>query len=445
MNRRVVALAKVCFAVSTFASCSSGDDVSRAALEVPPAPAGMQLTVHDGGPSCPDCELRLHPLGSFGRIEDRVLLRNVPTVEHDSRGRFYATVREARDHELVLYDPNGDIVREIGRYGRGPGEFNSIDDVIVGAGDSIWILHDRNMFSVFDSAGAVARTNRLEYPDGAKAPAFVGVGSERMVLTHQFGLDSLARPLHVYTTTGQYLGGHGPKPLGAKLLEPWLASSGTRWLSGLAGAVAWDRAGIAWLTVVNGGYRFERLDLSSPNGTGQSRELEDTRVIGVRLPDSLRGPELYMTAEEYELHHRAESMGPAPASSQRRSRESIPPAERPMEIRPSTPGRTVVKAATILTNGLLVVLLRTAAVNWQEAVMRYRPDGFTTEPGYEQKRFDTIIDVIDIASGSVLTRTRLAGDVRVTSGGMLYRPLVSDEGVISFEAFELEFINRRGR
>lgn len=439
-----IVLALAFFVIYTFASRSAVDERSNASPKVHAGPEGMLLTVHHGGPSCPKCVLRLQPLGRFGQLEDRLLLRNVPTVEHDSRGRFYATVREARDHELIVYDKNGVIVREIGRYGSGPGEFNSIEDVIVGAGDSLWILHDRNMLSVFDSAGVVARTNPLELPDGARVPRFVGLGMRWFVLTHQFALvDSLARPLHLYAPTGQYLGSFGPKPLNANLIEARLASLGAV-LSGVAN-VAWHQAGVAWTTVPGGGYRLEEVDLSSIATTGESRDGRGrTRVIGVQLPDSLGGTPLYMTREEFERAHGPGYVEPARSASGGRSREFTPPEERPAETRLSSPSGTGVKAAMVLEDGLLVVLLRTAPLDWQDVVLRYRPDG-TSEPGSLQRRYDTILDVIDIASGSVLLRERFPGDVNVTSDGTLYRPLVSVEGVISFEAFRVEFLDRRTR
>jgi len=122
----------------------------------------------------------------------------------------------------------------------------------------------------------------------------------------------------------------------------------------------------------------------------------------------------------------------------------MPPEERPTELRPSSPGVTTVKAATALEDGRLGVLLRTAAVNWREDVVRYDPDG-STEPGYPQRRYDTLVDVIDVATGSMLSRTRLSGDVNLMSDGTLYRTLVSPEGLISVEAFDFEFVDQRAR
>jgi hypothetical protein len=83
-------------------------------------------------------------------------------------------------------------------------------------------------------------------------------------------------------------------------------------------------------------------------------------------------------------------------------------------------------------------------VDWQDAVTRYRPDG-TTEPGGTQRRYDTLVDVIDVETGALLSRIRLPSEVDITSDGTLYRPIVSAEGVISFEAFGIEFVDGRRR
>jgi hypothetical protein len=40
---------------------------------------------------------------------------------------------------------------------------------------------------------------------------------------------------------------------------------------------------------------------------------------------------------------------------------------------------------------------------------------------------------------------RVPSTMKLTSDGTLYRPRVSPEGVISFDAFALEFVDGRGR
>jgi hypothetical protein len=222
-----------------------------------------------------------------------------------------------------------------------------------------------------------------------------------------------------------------------------MASASAPRLSGIA-TIGWDRAGVAWVVQPGGGYRLEKVALSGMDMYEPGRENRETpRVVGVELPDSLRGLPLYMTRQEFERAVGPDYAQPA-APGQRQSREALPPDQRPTETHPTSPGPTIVKAAAVLEGGLLVVLLRTAAVDWQDAVTRYRPDG-TAEPGGMQRRYDTLVDVIDVETGSLLSRTRLPSEVDVTSDGTLYRPTVSTEGVISFEAFGIEFVDGRRR
>ncbi|HUF50259.1 MAG TPA: hypothetical protein VMN60_05465, partial [Longimicrobiales bacterium] len=106
--------------------------------------------------------------------------------------------------------------------------------------------------------------------------------------------------------------------------------------------------------------------------------------------------------------------------------------------------RTIVSAVRVLTSDLLIVLIHVPSENWQDAVARYDTTRVfegraTILPGYRQQLHDTMIDVIDVRTGSVLARARTAGRAVLTSDGTLYKSTVSDEGVIRVEAYEIVF------
>jgi hypothetical protein len=81
---------------------------------------------------------------SFHRISD---------VARDEVGRIY--VADAGNSIIRIYDRIGEHIRDIGRPGPGPGEFEHLDRVIV-LGDTIYATHNRGFRAVFfDTSGVV--------------------------------------------------------------------------------------------------------------------------------------------------------------------------------------------------------------------------------------------------------------------------------------------------
>lgn len=80
-----------------------GAQPALAGIEVPDAVSVLAdeplMTVYnDTVAVCAECVVHLEPVGRFGQMTDSILLRGIPRVERDSRGRFYATVLYERDH-----------------------------------------------------------------------------------------------------------------------------------------------------------------------------------------------------------------------------------------------------------------------------------------------------------------------------------------------------------
>jgi hypothetical protein len=124
-------------------------------------PEGRIVTIDtDTVPECAACVVTTPARARLGRLEDPVLLRNIPIIESDSRGNFFAAVAGARDHDIIMYDPDGNVVRTVGRFGSGPGEFRIVWDLYIDRHDTLYVGHDSRL-SVFDSAGAFVRGVRL--------------------------------------------------------------------------------------------------------------------------------------------------------------------------------------------------------------------------------------------------------------------------------------------
>jgi hypothetical protein len=385
-------------------------------------PDGTPATVYrDTLPSCRSCEIRLASIGSFGRIDDDVLLRHVPRVERDGLGRFYAAVPRARDHELVLYAPDGNVVRTVGRTGSGPGEFQAVWDLIVGAGDTLFVGHS-NRVSAFDSTGAFVRTAILEPAEGLWAREFVAVDEERFVFTESRRSAAPVSPLQVYDREGSHLRSIGPSGMTAVVARARRGSAfdhvhGQR-------ITARSQDGSTWLAGDLGGYRLENLDAE-----GRLR-----RVIGVEAPAVWNLSPLFMTVDDAIAALPREERPPA-----KRAPTSPQPGSARAEIRPSSTPHGVVQGIAELDDGIVLVVLHVPASDWQNArgwIDRSRHPQ-VVEPGYREQLYDTILDVIDGRSGEVIARRRVPGRLRLTSSGALYRAEANEEGVIQFDAFEL--------
>ena len=79
-------------------------------------------------------------------LEEDLVMGGDPTVESayfangfalrvrpDEKGSLY--VVDQMTNRVLLYDPNGKLIRMIGRQGQGPGEYQLLFDVFIGGGD----------------------------------------------------------------------------------------------------------------------------------------------------------------------------------------------------------------------------------------------------------------------------------------------------------------------
>lgn len=79
-------------------------------------------------------------------------------------------VLDALGYELRWFNPDGAHIRTRGREGEGPGEFSN-PVALLRIGDSVGVYDQRlSRMTLFDSAGALARTWRVEGPSGGTAP-----------------------------------------------------------------------------------------------------------------------------------------------------------------------------------------------------------------------------------------------------------------------------------
>jgi hypothetical protein len=371
---------------------------------------GVPTTVYeDTVPSCATCEVRLVPVGGFGGIGDPELLRDTPSIQRDARGRFYATVSLAHEHEIFLFESDGSFVRTVGSIGEGPGEFRRyVSSLLVGPGDSLYVSHDGFLISVFDSSGVYARRIQLEHDI---SDASLGhVSSEGVLVKTGLGLDLARRTsgVHRYDHEGRHRGGIGPP--GVFTLKPD-SLRGPPQPSLRNFGVSPSVEGRIWL-VENGNYRIEEI--------GPGGQVE--RILGVRNPLSWNA-QLIMSVDEFV------NAGPPPYPSS-----------------PRPPVRLRVRGITELTPELLAVVVSVAAEDWQSVELRRHdryPDTHFASDAF-QDMLRGVVDIIHVPTGAVLARTSVPGYTRMSMDGTFFRIRHTEMGVVEVEAFEIEIAGFEG-
>jgi hypothetical protein len=418
-------------------SCTSdGADLPVTAADSAPVQVlsenDPRMTLYtDTLPSCPTCEILLDPIAVLGAMEDPVLLRDFPIVVRDSRGRFHATVRNARDHEVIVYDTDGSVLRTIGRGGDGPGEFRSVADLYIDANDTLYLAHaDDGRVSLFDSAGVFQRSFRLDPMPSPPYNRIVGLWNGGLLLNAEYmeigppgpsRMSVSSDPLHHFSPDGERVRAFGPDDL----LDAYRIEQGHT--PGPFRISALDPDHSIWLTPGNdyGGprYRLERLDA----------EGELQQVLGVLAPPSWNQRRMAMTREEAEQDQREDPPRARPAS-----RDPTP------ALLTSKPSARVCCMAP-LGPELLLVAVWVAAPDWSDVEITWSPLRLGEErqqrtPDVELRLTHTVLDVISVESGEVLARLRRPGVATLTRDGTLLDRAVSPEGILQLHAYAVSFV-----
>ncbi len=129
----------------------------------------------------------LTPVFSIGQIDgpDETAFGSVAQLAVDARGRFY--VYDVQDAQIRLYDARGTFVRNIGRKGGGPGEYQYVMGMAIST-DTVLAIHDMS----------AARVTYF-FPDGKVRGSFTepraSSGSDRNFGVDLRGMVSLRVPM----------------------------------------------------------------------------------------------------------------------------------------------------------------------------------------------------------------------------------------------------------
>lgn len=99
---------------------------------------------------CPACSIRIEREVVLGDDDNGIVGGGVNLVQ--LRDRYYVSTAAAQ-HEILVFDLAGRLVRSMGREGPGPGEFSSIEDLDIGPDGNLWIFDARRGLTVIDTLG----------------------------------------------------------------------------------------------------------------------------------------------------------------------------------------------------------------------------------------------------------------------------------------------------
>jgi hypothetical protein len=133
-------------------------------------------------------------------------------------GRLVSTAQPTTQGMILQWDSDGSFLRSYGRRGEGPGEFAGLGDLLLfpGPGDSLFVVDDRNTWSVFDSDLSFARSFRGTY--SGRSERTVHVTSTGQVLTTGPVMSGgQGNSFHTMALDGTILSHTGPMSLPAGL------------------------------------------------------------------------------------------------------------------------------------------------------------------------------------------------------------------------------------
>lgn len=330
---------------------------------------------------CQACRIALSRVATLA--SDGFAIDDARTIVlRDNGGQFLAAGENGT--AIGVYSPTGRFLRRVGRRGDRLGEFRGIAAILIGPGDSIHVFDSAlGRRTVFDPAmrKAVRMSHAPRFGDVAL------VGQDRLFTSGSLPTrESAGQPLHLADSNGAIM-----RSFGAEDLAVAVRGNESR---RLYRSIAPARGGGYWVAPATQ-YTIERW----------TDQLKRERV----------------------LQRSVDWFPPLPADAVLRSPESD---------RPPTMLRNVWEEP----GGLLMLNIGVAAADWQ-------PTAATTEERSAvsdrelSKYIDTIIEVVDSRSGTVLASHRTRGIFgQVRNGPYLWS--LGAAGSTAVDVFRMEYVQR---
>jgi hypothetical protein len=107
---------------------------------------------------------------------DKLLMGHIGAVVTDERGMVYALEAAPPNHTIAVFAPDGRRVKELGRRGNGPGEFQEVVHSLVWLGDTLLVFDWKQLrLTGFDVRRGEILV--LPWPPGAVSPTRLHVGN----------------------------------------------------------------------------------------------------------------------------------------------------------------------------------------------------------------------------------------------------------------------------
>lgn len=171
--------------------------------------------------ACESCRVDIVKDVTLGSEDDSLVADVWNNVVRTESGDYVAAnlIGPRADH-LRLYSSDGEFVRRIGRRGRGPGEFGSILHMTLGRADSIFVFEPGRV-SVMSPAANFVRT--INIPITNMAQAIVTPENEFLVSAQYRTRELAGLPVHRLSSSGQHLASFGAEPPAFDLERPSLS------------------------------------------------------------------------------------------------------------------------------------------------------------------------------------------------------------------------------
>ena len=92
--------------------------------------------------------------------DDAILFGSIRSFDVDVRGQVY--VLDDQSQEIHVFDPDGKLIRTVGREGAGPGEFERAAAVDVSHTGEIWVMQmQKGQLTILDAGGNYQRTEQI--------------------------------------------------------------------------------------------------------------------------------------------------------------------------------------------------------------------------------------------------------------------------------------------
>lgn len=317
------------------------------------ADAPAQSSVLPKIPACATCRVHIERVATLGSGDDGFVRSEPIGMARDSRGRIYVTWQNyGHGPELAaVYDSAGRFIQEIGRKGQGPGEFHYPVTLNVDARDRLLIWDTDRRATLLDANYRFVR----QHIQRGGTLLWLSDGSQVVGLS-AMDRDGAPAPITIFDSAGAFVTAFGATPR----IAP----------------------------VDAGEWRANRIV-----GTGTNNTVWAARPDFYRL-------ELWSRAGSLvRAYSRSPYWFDRPVASRRTGHYGDEPTPVPRAVREDSSGR-------------LWYLVSVAGNNWKSVLGKPRvvPGRPTTYPDRNRSGvYDTMIDVIDLRTGTLLVSQRASG------------------------------------